>query len=171
MIKVILAGNYPEQTYEKLRKLLPEQKFELEEVNEQSQFDAVTDAEIIILRIFKAPKEVFERNPKLKMILRWGAGFDSVDIEEAGKRGISVTNTPGANANAVSELTVMLMLALGRKLAVPYGVFEERNLEQEHIFEPVILSESETGRHYRRRKHWPSGCGEGAGLWRFGSVL
>lgn len=35
MIKVILAGNYPEQTYEKLRKLLPEQKFELEEVNEQ----------------------------------------------------------------------------------------------------------------------------------------
>ena len=48
MIKVILAGNYPEQTYEKLRKLLPEQKFELEEVNEQSQFDAVTDAEIII---------------------------------------------------------------------------------------------------------------------------
>ena len=46
MIKVILAGNYPEQTYEKLRKLLPEQKFELEEVNEQSQFDAVTDAEI-----------------------------------------------------------------------------------------------------------------------------
>lgn len=66
MIKVILAGNYPEQTYEKLRKLLPEQKFELEEVNEQSQFDAVTDAEIIILRIFKAPKEVFERNPKFK---------------------------------------------------------------------------------------------------------
>lgn len=116
MIKVILAGNYPKQTYEKLRKLLPEQKFELEEVNEQSQFDAVTDAEIIILRIFKAPKEVFERNPKLKIILRWGAGFDSVDIEEAGKRGIPVTNTPGANANAVSELTVMLMLALGRKL-------------------------------------------------------
>lgn len=50
------------------------------------------------------------------MIMRWGAGFDSVDIEEAGKHGIYVCNTPGANAYAVAELTVALMLAVGRKL-------------------------------------------------------
>ena len=41
--------------------------------------------------------------------MRWGAGFDSVDIEEAGKHGIYVCNTPGANAYAVAELTVALM--------------------------------------------------------------
>ena len=76
----------------------------------------MTDAEIMILRIFKAPKEVIERNPNLKMILRWGAGFDSVDIEAAGARGILVTNTPGANANAVSELAVTLMLTVYRKI-------------------------------------------------------
>lgn len=50
------------------------------------------------------------------MIMRWGAGFDSVDIEAAGQRGILVTNTPGANADAVSELAVLLMLAVGRKI-------------------------------------------------------
>ena len=116
MTKVVLAGNYPAHTYERLRDLLPQEQFELVAVNTQEAYDAMTDAEIMILRIFKAPKEVIARNPDLKMILRWGAGFDSVDIEEAGRRGILVTNTPGANANAVSELAVMLMLAVGRKL-------------------------------------------------------
>lgn len=113
---VVLAGSYPAHTLEKLRLLLPEKKFNIIAADTQETFDAVTDAEIIILRILKAPREVMERNPKLKMILRWGAGFDSVDIKAAGERGVLVTNTPGANAGAVSELAVLLMLAVGRKL-------------------------------------------------------
>lgn len=116
MTKVVLAGTYPAHTFEKLRGTLPVDQFSLTAVDTPEAYDSMTDAEIIILRIFKAPKEVIARNPGLKMILRWGAGFDSVDIEAAGNRGILVTNTPGANANAVSELAVMLMLAVGRKL-------------------------------------------------------
>ncbi|PNV59000.1 3-phosphoglycerate dehydrogenase [Clostridium sp. chh4-2] len=116
MRKVVLAGNYPARTYEKLNAMLPKEQFDLAVVDTQQDYDSMEDAEILILRIFKAPKSVIARNPKLKMILRWGAGFDSVDIEEAGKRGILVTNTPGANANAVSELAVMLMMAVGRRL-------------------------------------------------------
>lgn len=116
MMKVVLAGTYPDHTFEKLREMLPEDQFDLTAVNSREAFDQVTDAEILILRIFKVSKEMIWRNPGLRMIMRWGAGFDSVDVEEAGKRGILVTNTPGANANAVSELAVMLMLAVGRKL-------------------------------------------------------
>ena len=116
MLKVVLAGTYPAHTYEKLKKLLPADQFDFVAVDSQEAYDAMTDAEIMILRIFKAPKEVIERNPNLKMILRWGAGFDSVDIEAAGARGILVTNTPGANANAVSELAVTLMLTVYRKI-------------------------------------------------------
>ena len=116
MVNVVLAGQYPAGTYEKLRAMLPEEQFGLKAVNAPGAYDAMTDAEIMILRIFKAPKEVVLRNPNLKMILRWGAGYDSVDLEAAGERGILVTNTPGANAGAVSELAVMLMLAVGRKL-------------------------------------------------------
>ena len=116
MTKVILAGQYPAHTYETLKELLAELPVELKAVDTPEAYDAMTDAEIMILRIFKAPKAVIERNPNLKMILRWGAGFDSVDIEAAGQRGILVTNTPGANADAVSELAVLLMLAVGRKI-------------------------------------------------------
>ena len=116
MVNVVLAGQYPAGTYEKLRAMLPEEQFGLKAVNAPGAYDAMTDAEIMILRIFKAPKEVVLRNPNLKMILRWGAGYDSVDLEAAGERGILVTNTPGANAGAVSELAVMLMLAVRRKL-------------------------------------------------------
>lgn len=116
MTKVVLAGNYPKHTFEKLRRLLPEKDFELIPVDTNEAYEDMTDAEIMILRIFKAPRSVIEKNRNLRMILRWGAGFDSVDIEAAGERGITVTNTPGANAAAVSELAVMLMLAVGRKL-------------------------------------------------------
>ena len=116
MTKVILAGQYPAHTFEKLQEMLKSLPIELRAVDAQEEYDAMTDAEIMILRIFKAPEAVIARNPNLKMIMRWGAGFDSVDIEASGKRGILVTNTPGANADAVSELAVLLMLAVGRKL-------------------------------------------------------
>ena len=116
MTKVVLAGQYPAHTYEKLCALLQDQPVEVKAVDTPEAYDAMTDAEIMVLRIFKAPREVIERNPNLKMIMRWGAGFDSVDIEAAGKRGILVTNTPGANADAVSELAVLLMMAVSRKL-------------------------------------------------------
>lgn len=115
-MKVVLAGNYPEHTFEKLQKLLPSDKFQLEEINTPEDYDAMTHAEIIILRIFKAPAEVLKRNKDLKMVMRWGAGYDSVDVETANSLGILVTNTPGANANAVSELAVTLMLTVYRKV-------------------------------------------------------
>ena len=116
MTNVILAGQYPAGTCEKLRETLKDLPVSVRAVDTPEAYDAMTDAEILILRIFKAPKEVIERNPGLKMIMRWGAGFDSVDIKTAGERGIYVTNTPGANADAVSELAVLLMLAVGRKV-------------------------------------------------------
>jgi D-3-phosphoglycerate dehydrogenase len=49
--------------------------------------------------------------PRLKIIARYGVGTEAVDIEAAAARGIHVTNTPGANADAVADHTVGLMLA------------------------------------------------------------
>ena len=48
--------------------------------------------------------------PKLKIIARYGVGTDAVDLEAATKRTIVVTNTPGANSNAVADLAIGLML-------------------------------------------------------------
>ena len=53
---------------------------------------------------------------KLRVISRYGAGVDRVDIAAANARGITVCNTPGANAQAVADLTMGLMLAVARKI-------------------------------------------------------
>lgn len=53
---------------------------------------------------------------RLKVISRYGVGVDSVDLQAAREKGIVVTNTPGANAVSVAELTVGLLLALARQI-------------------------------------------------------
>ncbi|MDQ0615056.1 D-3-phosphoglycerate dehydrogenase [Microbacterium sp. W4I4] len=54
--------------------------------------------------------------PKLKVIARYGVGYEAVDLAAAAARGIPVTNTPGANADAVADHAVGLMLAALRTI-------------------------------------------------------
>ena len=61
--------------------------------------------------------QVMRACPKLKLISIWGTGTDNVDLKAAAARGITVTNTPGANALAVAEHTVALILAVVKQLA------------------------------------------------------
>jgi D-3-phosphoglycerate dehydrogenase len=62
-------------------------------------------------------RQVIDDAPvSLRVISRYGAGFDRVDIEAAAKRGIVVTTTPGSNAEAVADLTLGLMLAVARQI-------------------------------------------------------
>lgn len=60
--------------------------------------------------------EVIEAADRLRIIARYGVGLDRVDLEAARKKGIVVTNTPGANATSVAELAIGLMLALARHI-------------------------------------------------------
>ncbi|MFG1605148.1 phosphoglycerate dehydrogenase [Actinoplanes sp. NPDC049265] len=59
---------------------------------------------------------VLRHAPTLKAIVRTGVGYDSVDVDAATGLGISVSNLPGVNANAVAEYTIGLMLAQARRL-------------------------------------------------------
>jgi phosphoglycerate dehydrogenase-like enzyme len=59
---------------------------------------------------------VFAACRELKMVSVWGTGTDNIDLEAAGRRGITVCNTPGVNAFAVAEHAIALMLATGRKI-------------------------------------------------------
>jgi D-3-phosphoglycerate dehydrogenase len=54
--------------------------------------------------------------PRLQMISVWGTGTDNIDLESAQRRGITVCNTAGVNANAVAEHTIALMLAVARRI-------------------------------------------------------
>jgi D-3-phosphoglycerate dehydrogenase len=62
--------------------------------------------------------EVLAGCPRLRLISIWGTGTDNVDLAAAVARGITVTNTPGANAVAVAEHTLALMLAVVKQLAL-----------------------------------------------------
>ena len=117
MFDVLLAGPYPAGTLEKLQQAVTGTDISIRAVLTEEEFAKENDVDAIILRIIKMPKNVIARfSPKLKLIMRWGVGYDAVDIQQARAQGIDVCNTPGANAHAVSELAVLLMLAVGRKL-------------------------------------------------------
>jgi|GEM_PF-3726975 len=60
--------------------------------------------------------DVIDACDKLQVISRYGAGVDRVDIEAARARGIAVCNTPAANAQAVADLTLGLLLSVARKI-------------------------------------------------------
>src|SRR5688572_1078304 len=60
--------------------------------------------------------EVLAACPRLKLIARWGVGFDNVDLEAATERGIAVANAPDATTQAVADYTFAMMLALARRL-------------------------------------------------------
>ena len=68
--------------------------------------------------------------PRLKVISRYGAGYDRVDIQAAKEAKIAVTNTPGVNAQAVGELAFGLILSLARR--IPYLNQQTRQGEWVH---------------------------------------
>ncbi len=77
-------------------------------------FKANPDAEVVIVRSEKITPELIDLLPELKLIVRAGAGFNTIDIKYARKRNVDVMNTPGANSNAVAEEVIALMLASAR---------------------------------------------------------
>ncbi|MBO4605464.1 MAG: 3-phosphoglycerate dehydrogenase [Bacteroidales bacterium] len=80
---------------------------------------AVADAEAIIIRSDKVTAEVIAAAPKLKIVVRAGAGYDNVDLEAATKAGVVVMNTPGQNSNAVAELAIAMMIFMARTQFTP----------------------------------------------------
>ena len=80
---------------------------------------AVADADAMIVRSDKVTPEVIAAAPKLKIVVRAGAGFDNVDLAAASARGIVVMNTPGQNSNAVAELAIAMMIFMARTQFTP----------------------------------------------------
>ncbi len=78
----------------------------------------LADADGLVVRsAVQVDKKLLESAPKLRVIGRAGVGVDNIDAAEATHRGIVVMNTPGANAVAVAELTIGLMITMARKIA------------------------------------------------------
>jgi len=70
----------------------------------------------LIVRSEKVSDAIMDALPQLKVVVRAGAGFDTIDIKHARKKGVDVMNTPGANANGVAEEVIAMMLADARHI-------------------------------------------------------
>ncbi len=78
-------------------------------------------AEGILLRPGYITPAFLDRLPDLRVVAVHGAGVDQVDVEACTERGVLVTNAPGANADAVAELAIGLMLSLARRIPESAG--------------------------------------------------
>lgn len=78
--------------------------------DKQQLLDAVKDADAMIVRSDKIDKEVLDAAQKLKIVVRAGAGYDSIDTAYAKAKNVVVENTPGQNANAVAELVFGILV-------------------------------------------------------------
>lgn len=83
------------------------------ETNEQL-LDAVKDVDAMIVRSDKVTAEVLDAAKNLKIVVRAGAGFDSIDCQYAKEKNVVVENTPGQNANAVAELVMGMLVYVAR---------------------------------------------------------
>src|SRR6202789_1272355 len=96
---------------------------------------ALSDADALIVRSgVEVDDALMEQAPKLRVVGRAGVGVDNIDADAATRRGIVVMNTPGANAVAVAELPIGLMLALARRLpaanaTMHAGKWEKKTLQ------------------------------------------
>lgn len=79
----------------------------------------IADADILLVRSgTNITKELIDKANSLKIIARCGVGIDNIEISEATKKNIFVTNTPNANIISAAELTIGLMIAAARNISI-----------------------------------------------------
>lgn len=86
-------------------------------VKDQALADEVarTQADVLVVRSTKVAESILAAGP-LKLVVRAGAGYNTIDVAAASRRGIYVSNCPGKNSIAVAELAFGLVLALDRRI-------------------------------------------------------
>ena len=99
-------GIYVVHNLEELKQAITE-----DEVIEQCQ-----DAEIFIVQYAKITKKVMDNCPKLKYVVRYGVGVDTIDVPEATKHGIQVGNVPDYGMNEVADHAIALAMVMVREV-------------------------------------------------------
>lgn len=82
--------------------------------DESHQKKLVADADIILAGWAAVPKWMFD-SPRLRLVQKFGAGYDKIDTQAAREKGVGVAIANGINAGPVAELVLLLILALYRK--------------------------------------------------------
>ena len=81
---------------------------------EEELIPLVADVDAVLASTDHFTRRVFEAAPRLKIVARWGVGFDAIDTEAAADHGIWITTTPGTNEHSVADCALTMILALAR---------------------------------------------------------
>lgn len=95
------------------------------------------DAQVLLNQYAPLTREVFAALPQLKIVVRYGVGFDSVDVAAASEHGVMVVNIPDYGVQEVADHTLALLLSMVRKIpqidtAVRSGIWND------NLFHPII---------------------------------
>ncbi|WP_428898345.1 D-3-phosphoglycerate dehydrogenase [Parelusimicrobium proximum] len=117
-MKILIADKFPKHWTEVLKNSGYEIVSDpaLDE-NTLSDAQAKEGAEVIIVRSTKVNAKTIDASANLKLIIRAGAGYDTIDTAHAKEKGVAVCNCPGTNSIAVAELAMALILGLDRHIA------------------------------------------------------
>ncbi len=120
MKKILVATEKPfaKAAVESIRLIIEKAGYQMALLENYTQkaelMAAAADADAMIIRSDIVDNDVLDSAPKLKIVVRAGAGYDNIDLESATKHQVVAMNTPGQNSNAVAELAIGLMLMAAR---------------------------------------------------------
>ena len=115
-MKVFIADKLSSQTVSQLEALGAEVTVQAD-LTANDLPDAIGDSEILIVRSTKVTAATIDAASVLSLIIRAGAGVNTIDLATASARGIHVANCPGKNTDAVAELAIGLLIAADRRIA------------------------------------------------------
>ncbi|MFA4647541.1 glyoxylate reductase [Pyrococcus kukulkanii] len=116
--KVFITREIPENGIRLLEKEFEVEIWEEErEIPRDVLLKRVKDVDALVPMLSeRIDREVFENAPRLRIVANYAVGYDNIDVEEATKRGIYVTNTPDVLTDATADLAFALLLATARHL-------------------------------------------------------
>ena len=114
-MQVLIADKLSEQTEHALRDLGVELSVQPDLTADQLSA-AIDEAHVLVVRSTKVSAETIDAGSKLSLIIRAGAGVNTIDVTTASDRGIYVTNCPGKDSAAVAELAIGLLIACDRQI-------------------------------------------------------
>ena len=116
-MKVLIADKFEQSGRDGLQSLGCEISFQ-PDLKDESLVEAIKKEapDVLVVRSTKVTEPMLDAGP-VKLVVRAGAGYNTIDVSAASKRGIYVSNCPGKNSIAVAELAFALILALDRRIA------------------------------------------------------
>ena len=115
-MKILIADKLSETTVTALKESGADVAFQ-PDLSAADLPEQVGEINVLIVRSTKVTAETIAAAGRLSLIIRAGAGVNTIDVAAASSRGIYVTNCPGKNSAAVAELAIGLLIACDRRIA------------------------------------------------------